>query len=68
MEPLIYVQYRLKTFYNVTLRFEVTFIFLLIYYTCLFVFWFVALLPGQHMKVMSSAVSYPIHTIPGQAS
>ena len=24
--------------------------------------------PSRHIKVMSSAVSYPIHTVPGQAS
>ena len=30
--------------------------------------WFVALRPSQHIKVMSSAVSYSIQTVPVQAS
>ena len=29
---------------------------------------FVVLRPSQHIKVMSSVVGYPIHTVPGQAS
>ena len=35
-------------------------------FVCLFV-WFVILGSSQHIKVMSSAISYPVHTIPWQA-